>query len=125
MKYIDTVKLATTTTDGYGDKTVTVLTESKAVFIQRTSVNHANGSDGIQSDAAVYLDPTNQIVLDNAYRLEGMYIIANPLGGSQSASWYRVAHVTVGQRKLLNNAIDNVYCVLEKEAGAPYVTAVS
>jgi hypothetical protein len=61
----------------------------------------------------------------NVYRLEGMYIVANPLGGSQNQSWYRITHVTVGQRKLLNNAIDNVYCLLEKEAGAPYVTYVS
>lgn len=33
MKYIDTVQIATTTNDGYGDKTVTVLTDSKAVFV--------------------------------------------------------------------------------------------
>lgn len=125
MKLIDTVQLATDTTDGYGDKTVTLLTQSKALFIQRSAVEHDTSSDGITSDAAVYLDPTNQIVLDNAYRLEGMYIVANPLGGTQNASWYRVTHVTVGQRKLLDNAIDNVYCLLEKEAGAPYVSYVS
>jgi hypothetical protein len=125
MKYIDTVQLATTTNDGYGDQTVTVLTQAKAVFIQRTAVGHDNNADGIVSDAAVYLDPTNAVVTANVYRLEGMYIAANPLGGSQTQSWYRITHVTVGQRKLLNNAIDNVYCLLEKEAGAPYVTYVS
>lgn len=125
MKLIDTVQLATTTTDGYGDKTVTVLTQSKALFIQRTSVQHQNNSDGITSDAAVYLDPENDVVTANVYRLEGMYIVAKPLGGTQDASWYRVTHVTVGQRKLLDNAIDNVYCLLEKEAGAPYVSYVS
>jgi hypothetical protein len=125
MNYLDTVKLATTTSDGYGDQTVTVLTDAKALFIQRTSEEHQNNADGITSDAAVYLDPTNSIVVDNAYRLEGMYIIANPLGGEQSASWYQIAHVTVGQRKLLNNAIDNIYCLLEKQPGAPYVSYIS
>lgn len=125
MKLIDTVQLATDTTDGYGDKTVTVLTQAKALFIQRIGVQHNTSAEDIISDAAVYLDPTNPIVLSNAYRLEGMYIVANPLGGTQSASWYQISHVTVGQRKLLNNAIDNIYCLLEKYAGVPYVSYVS
>lgn len=125
MKYIDTVQIATTTTDGYGDKTVTVLTDSKAVFIQRTSVSHNENAENIQSDAAVYLDPTNPLVVSNLYRLEGMYIVANPFGDTQNASWYKISHVTVGQRKLLDNAIENIYCLLQKEAGVPYVALIS
>lgn len=121
MRLIDTVKLATTTVDGYGDKTVTVLTEVDSLFIQRTSVTHDNNADGIASDATVYLDQTNEVVLANRYALEGMYIIAQPFGQSTEESWYRITHVTVAQRKLLNNAIDNIYCSLEKVAGLAYV----
>lgn len=120
MILTDTVKLVTTTADMYGDKTVTVLTEVKSLFIQRTSVNHDSNADSIQSDAIVYLDPQNQLVLDNAYRLEGMYIIAQPFGQSQDESWYRITGVSVGQRKLLDNAVDNIHCTLDKIAGLAY-----
>lgn len=125
MKYVDTVQLATVTTDGYGDKDVTILSDAKAVFIQRTGVDHALNADNITSDAAVYLDPANSVVNANLYRLEGMYVVASPFGDSRNNSWYRITHVTVGQRKLLDNAIENIYCLLEKEAGAPYVSYVS
>lgn len=122
MTLTDTVKLATTTADGYGDQTVTVLTEVASLFIQRTSVNHTNHADGVQSDAVVYLDPTNALVLDNAYRLEGMYIIAQPFGQTQAESWYKIVGVNVGQRKLLNNVVDNIHCRLQKVAGLAYVS---
>lgn len=121
MRLVDTVKLATTATDGYGDHTVTVLTEVDSLFVQRTGVEHGQNSEGVTSDATVYLDPTNQIVLDNAYRLEGMFIISQPFGQTEEESWYRITSVTVAQRKLLDNTIDNIHCRLEKTAGMAYV----
>jgi hypothetical protein len=125
MTLTDTVQLATTTVDGYGDKTATVLTDVKSLFIQRTGVVHTDNADGITSDAAVYLDPQNEILLANMYRLEGMYIIAKPFGQSTGESWYKISNVTVAQRKLLDNAIDNIYCRLEKVAGLAYVSYIS
>jgi hypothetical protein len=122
MKLVDTVKLATVTSDGYGDKHLTVLTDVKSLFIQRTNADHNLNQEVTMSDAVVYLDPTNQVVLDNAYRLEGMYIIAQPFGQSQQESWYKIVGVTVGQRKLLNNAVDNIHCLLDKAAGLAYVS---
>lgn len=122
MKLVDTVKLATTTSDGYGDKTVTVLTEVDSLFIQRTSVVHGENLEGVASDATVYLDATNTVVLDNAYRLEGMYIIAQPFSQAQDEAWYRIIGVTVGQRKLLDNDVENIHCSLEKVAGMAYVS---
>jgi len=118
MILVDTVQLATTATDGYGDRDVTMLTEVKALFNHRTGVEHIANAEGVTSDATVYLDPQNVVVLDNMYRLEGMYILAQPFGQSD---WYRITHVSVGQRKLLNNAIDNIHCQLEKVAGLAYV----
>lgn len=120
MILTDTVKLATTTVDGYGDKTVSVLTEVKSLFIQKTAIIHSNNTDGITSDATIYLDPTNTVVLANAFRLEGMYIISQPFGQSIGESWYRISNVTVGQRKLLNNAVDNIHCNLDKIANLAY-----
>lgn len=121
MTLTDTVKLATTTRDGYGDETVTVLTEVVSLFIQRTGAEHSDNIDGIVSDAAVYLDPRNPVVLENSYRLEGMYIIAQPFGQEQEESWYKIVSVNVGQRKLLDNTVDNIYCRLQKAAGLAYV----
>lgn len=118
MRYPDLVRLATVTSDGYGDKTVTSVDEIPATFIKRSGYVHGNNTEGETSDATVYLLPTNETVLNSKDKLEGMYIHAEPFS---SDSWYRVTSVSVAQRKLLNNAIDNVYCRLEKVAGLAYV----
>ncbi len=118
----DTVKLALTNEDGYGDKTVTVLADVVCLFIQKTSYERGVNSEGVASDATVYLDPRNPTVLANAYRLEGMYIIAQAFGSAEQDAWYRIQSTSVGQRKLLDNTVDNIYCHLEKVAGLPYVS---
>jgi len=118
----DTVKLATTTEDGYGDRTATVLADVVCLFIQKTSYEQGSNSEGVVSDATVYLDPRNPTVLANAYRLEGMYVIAQSFGSAEQDSWYRIQSASVGQRKLLDNQVDNIYCHLEKVAGLPYVS---
>ena len=118
MNYPDTVKLASgTTTDGYGDKTVTVLSEVPAAFIRRAGIQHEDGMDSETTDATVYLLPTHAKVLENIDKLEGMYIIADPFGQD---NWYRIESANVAERKLLNNTIDNVYCRLQKVAGLAY-----
>jgi hypothetical protein len=122
MVLTDTVKLATTTVDGYGDKTITVLTSVKALFIQRTSATHNQHIDTVESDATIYLDARNPVVLANAYRLEGMYIIAQPFGQTDGEAWYKIVNMTVGQRKLLNNVVENIHCQLDKIAGLAYVS---
>lgn len=118
MVYPDTIKLATTTSDVYGDKTVTVLDEVSACFIKRASVSHDNNADSKMSDATVYLMPTNAVVLAKKNELEGMYIICSPFSNSD---WYMVTSVNIAERKLLDNAIENIYCRLKKVAGLPYV----
>ena len=118
MIYPDTIKLATTTQDGYGDQSVMVLDEIPASFIKRAGIVQGNNTVGETSDAAVYLLPTNSKVLEVKDDLEGMYIIVEPFGDN---NWYKISSVNIAQRKLLNNAIDNVYCRLEKVAGMAYV----
>lgn len=118
MRYPDTVKLATVSTDGYGDKTVESVEEIPAAFIKRAGVLHNNNTEGETTDAAVYLQPTNATVLEHKDELEGMYIVAPPFSEN---NWYRITSANIAERKLLNNAIDNVYCRLEKVAGLAYV----
>lgn len=118
MTYPDTVQLATLSPDGYGDKNVSVLTDCKANFIRRKGVDHNNNADGITSDAAVYLDPTNPIVVARLDDLEGLYV-------RYRSKWYSVSEAHVAERKLLNNAIDNIYCLLDKQAGVAYASYIS
>lgn len=112
----DTCQLATTVSDGYGDKTVELLTEIDCLFLQSTTSSHSSNTDVIEADAHVYLDPENDAILEKAYRLEGLYLIINPFGGDNNKSWYRITRVVVGQRKLLDNDVDNVHCFLRKVA---------
>lgn len=115
MKYPDTVKLATTSPDGYGDRTLTLVDEVPAAFIKKSGIVQADNREGETSDATVYLLPTNAKVLDAIAKeeLEGMYIQYN-------TQWYRISSASVAERKLLNNAVDNVYCRLDKVAGLAY-----
>lgn len=117
MTYPDVVKIATVTVDGYGDRTVTLTDEIPASFIKRAGITHGANTEGETSDAAVYLLPTNAVVLNKKDELEGMYILAQPFS---SEDWYRVISANIAERKLLDNAIDNVYCRLEKTAGLAY-----
>ena len=112
--YQDKVQLLEVSIDGYNDKSVIVNETVHALFHQGTSYVNGQTADQFAADAHVYLDPKNPTVLDNAFRLEGWYIVANPFGGDESKSWYRIESVVVGQRKLLNNQVDNVHCFLKK-----------
>lgn len=118
MNYPDTIKLATVTPDMYGDNTVTALTEIPASFIKRSGLTRSENTEGESSDAAVYLIPTNARVLEVEDELEGMYLQVEPFTDN---SWYRVVSANYARRKLLNNALNNVYCRLDKVAGMPYV----
>ena len=113
MRYPDTVKLVTTSSDMYGDKTAKVLETLEASFIKRAGITHGENTEGETSDAAVYLRPV-AYVLDMRDELEGLYIHAEPFSNK---SWYRISTANIAERKLLNNVVDNVYCRLEKVAG--------
>lgn len=118
MNYPDTIRLATTQSDGYGDKTVTMLDEIPATFAKRKGYEHGTNSEGETSDATVYLSPTNPTVLSKMNSLEGMFIQLSPYSDN---TWYRIASVNIAERKLLDNALDNVFCRLQKVAGVSYV----
>lgn len=120
LRYKDTVILFETSQDGYGDDTVSHSEILNGLFLQGTSENHSNNVDYIGTDAHIYLDIENPFVLENAYRLEGMYILCNPFEGREKQSWYKIARVKVGQRKLLENNVNNVHCFLNKCSALDY-----
>lgn len=114
LVYKDTVRLIQTGQDGWGDNTIIVDVEVPALFHEGTSQAESSYVERIATDAHVYLDPENEYVKNNAFRLEGMYIVANLYGGIESESWYKISRVVVGQRKLLENDVNNIHCFLTK-----------
>ena len=118
IRYQDTVHLVSLAVDGYNDKVVEADVLVKALFHLGASYRNEDSDTLHESDAHVYLDHKNSEVLSAIYRLEGWYIVpvATPFTHHQEESWYRIEKVVVGQRKLLNNNVDNVHCFLKKVA---------
>lgn len=116
----DNCQIAQISTDGYGDRTVNILTTVDCLFLQSTGSSHSGNVDLATSDAHVYLDIENDEIKGRGYRLEGMYLLINPFGANDNQSWYKIFRVVVGQRKLLNNQVDNVHAFLQKAANPGY-----
>lgn len=114
LVYQDEVYLIDTTQNGYGDSVAFLIGKIDGLFLEGSSQSDINHVEALGTDAHIYLDVNNEIVIENAFRLEGMYIVANLYGGKEAESWYKIARVKVGQRKLLDNAINNVHCFLTK-----------
>jgi hypothetical protein len=112
----DTCRLAEAVSSGYGDETATILTDIDCLFLQSTSNSHSGNVDVIGADAHIYLDIENPVLMERGYRIEGLYVIVNPFGADDDESWYRISRVVVGQRKLLDNDVDNVHAYLRKVA---------
>ena len=124
ISYKDTVYLVNLSVDGYNDKTISTTEEISALFHLGASYSNQDGATLYGSDAHVYLNPKNSVVMSNAYRLEGWYVVASIFGGDLNEGWYRIETVVVGQQKLLSNNVDNVHCFLKKVA-APVELEVS
>lgn len=122
LTYKDTISLVDPVIDEYGTEKIGQVETVPALFIQRTGYNHASNQDAITSDAEIYIDPTHWFVIENAYRLEELLVIANPFSGTEADAWYRIQDVVVGQDKLLSNGIDNVKLELKKTTGLDYVS---
>lgn len=112
--YKDDVLLIETTQDGYGDNSIAHIEPIKGLFVQGTSQSEINYTEMLGTDAHIYLDIENPFVLANAFRLEGMYLVVNIFNGIESESWYKIARCKVGQRKLLENDVNNIHCFLTK-----------
>lgn len=122
LDYKDTVNLVDPVIDAYGAEKIGQVEQVPALFIQNTGWQHSDNQDAIDSDGEIYIDPTHWFVVENAYRLEELLVIANPLGGATADAWYRITDVTVGQDKLLTNQIDNIKLELKKSTELPYVS---
>lgn len=114
LNYKDDVLLVDTSPDDYGDMGISHVEKLKGLFVQGTSQSRTGYVDTIGTDAHIYLDINNDFIQRNAFRLEGMYLVANIFGGEENQQWFKIARVKVGQRKLLGNEVNNVHCFLDK-----------
>lgn len=114
LEYKDPVLLIEAAQDGYGDNTIKHIEHLNGLFRLGMSQAESNYVERLGTDAHIYLDIANEFVKANAYRLEGMYIVANLQGGRENQAWYKISSVTLGQRKLLDNAYNNIHCRLTK-----------
>jgi len=114
LEYKDPVLLIETGQDEYGDNAIIHVEHLNGLFRLGASQNEANYVEALGTDAHIYLDIENPFVKENAYRLEGMYIVANLHGGKQNQAWYKISSCVLGQRKLLDNDLNNIHCRLTK-----------
>lgn len=114
LTYKDDLTIYETGQDGYGDFSILKEVPVKGLFLQGTSSSFQSDTESIATDAHVYLDIENDFIKQNAFRLEGLFIECNTLNGLDNESWYRIVSAKVGQRKLLDNELNNVHCRLVK-----------
>lgn len=114
--YPDICTLVDMKKNGYGDTSIDTVTEIPCLFLQGTSNSRSTNTEVTGADAHVYLDEEHPDVLSRAFRLEGMYVMCDPFGAGEANSWYRISTAKVGQRKLLDNSVDNVHAFLRKVA---------
>lgn len=114
LTYKDDLTIYETGQDGYGDFSISKEVPVKGLFLQGTSSSFQSDTESIATDAHVYLDIENDFIKQNAFRLEGLFIKCNTLNGLDNESWYRIVSAKVGQRKLLDNELNNVHCRLVK-----------
>jgi hypothetical protein len=115
LKYNDEATIVEVTSGVYGSSKIIVEQEDvNCIFLQDTNMVHANHQDGITADAIMYVDFSNQFIVDNFNRLEGMYVMIPLFGSSNNMSWYKIESCTIHRDHLLQNVIDNIELALKK-----------
>lgn len=123
LKYNDTGTFYEVTAGAYrNDETVVSYSDVPIILLQNTGTIRGNFQLNTNSDAVAYADPTDDFIVDNYNRLEGMYLLASLYGAPDADSWYKVTKVTVNRDHLLNNQIDNVQLDLKKTSPLPNVS---
>jgi len=115
LKYKDTATFVVVESGDYkGSKVTTEQHDVKCIFLQAVDLISSEFQEIRNADAIIYPSPRDEFILDNYYRLEGMYVVMPLFGASDSVAWYRITNVTVNRDHLLNNKTDNIECLLKK-----------
>lgn len=111
IEYPDPAQIYTVTPDEYGVKTASLLTDIDTNFTTSVRNSQQANVELITADALAYLDVDNAAIRTVGYKLEGFHFAIERYGLTQ---WYIISKVSVNERKLLDNAIDNIQVELEK-----------
>jgi hypothetical protein len=114
IQFKDTISLVSVTTDAYGGDVVDEIVEVKAAIDLNTGYIHGANQDNTASDAIAYLDPTDEFISDNYYRLEEMILIIDLFGTPERKAWYKITQVNVARDTQLCNDIDHIEVLLKK-----------
>lgn len=111
----DKVKIINAGVDGYGDAMVLDEATIAGAFFEGTCQNKSNNTDMVETyDAHCYVDETADFVVENGFRLEGMYLVISLYGFDNKKSWYKIRDVKLGVTKMLDNQVNNCHCFLQK-----------
>lgn len=117
INYPDSVTFVVTSLGDYGDDESVVSEHAvPSIVVQNTAYSHSNNQDAIGSDTVVYVDPENEFVQDNYFRLEELLLKINTFGGDESQNWFKVVSANISKDHLLCNNIDSVELILKKTA---------
>jgi len=117
ISYFDTVTIYKVSSGGYSNSKVVESSDDVAcLFLQNTGFNRNNHQEAVSSDAICYPDPENTFLINNHYRLEGMYVLAPFFNADDEDGWYKVESVTINKDILLENKVGNIVLGLKKTA---------
>lgn len=114
LRFNEIITLYKPTTNDYGKDVLGTGEEVKALYEQITGHEHGNFQDSLSGTSRLYLDASNQFLLDNAYRLEGMILKINPFNATDSDQYFRITACIVGRDMLRYNQVRHVECELQK-----------
>lgn len=114
IQFDDTVTLITTTVDEYGSDVLGQSEAVQAAIDLNTGYTHASNQDAVTSDAIAFLDPSDEFIADNYYRLEEMYLVIDLFGTPEPRAWYKITEVNVARDTQLCNEIDHIEALLKK-----------
>lgn len=119
LVYKDPMLLVEVGANGYGDESVIHVEQLNGLFHQGLSQHQQHYAAQLGCECHVYLDIENPFVKANFIRLEGMYIVCNIFGDEDNMCWYKIEKCVTGQRKLLDNDVNNLHCYLSKATALP------
>jgi hypothetical protein len=122
IQYSDTATLVKATVDEYGTERIEETADVPCIIELNTGYLHFDNQDAVNSDAVVFVDPEDEFVQDNFFRLEEMMVIITKYGSPQSEAWYKVTSVGVNTDHQLSNRIDNVQLNLKKTTEIEAIT---
>lgn len=116
INYQDQVTLVLTELgDAYGTRSIRETHTANAVVVMGgVGTRHNANQDNTTADVTVFVDPDDEWVQDENYRLEELLVIVDLFGTPQQDAWYLVTDVVINRDHLLGNTIDNVQLSLKK-----------